>query len=203
MIQDFGRDLVVGAFRGYRWWRLLPGGHLQSPWYGRATWDADANEAICLVTNRPRRWLRRHPPLDHTSGIPVAGCDCGFYALHDVPREANRLEQQVFPWQTNPHMSGTGELVFGIAEAWGRVLIGTHGWRAQYTRAVAVYLPRAVTFHREGDRERRGIPEQERLAISLRYGIPVVEDLAQLREGWGPTSNPADDMSSRRPRGAA
>ena len=186
MIQDFGRDLVVGAFRGYRWWRVQPGGYLQSPWYGRATWDAASNEAICLVTNRPRRWLRRHPPLDHSPGLPIAACDCGFYALHDVPREANRLEQQVFPWQTNPHLSGTHELVFGIAEAWGRVLIGTHGWRAQFARPVALYVPRPSKFD-----------DGERIALGLRYSIPVVEDLPQLREGWGPVGNPAEGLTRR------
>ena len=179
MIQDFGRDLVVGGFRGYRWWRASAGGLLQSPWYGRGTWDPRRNEAICLVTSRPRRWLRRQPPADHTRGLPVAGCDCGFYGLHEPPSDASRLEQQVFPWQTNPHLSGVGELVFGVAEAWGRVLIGTHGWRAQYCRPIALYVPATAR-----------IPIREREALVARYDVPLPTDLAALRAGWGPREDP-------------
>lgn len=186
MIQDFGRELAVGGFRGYRWWRTALGGWLQSPWYGRGTWDPHRNEAVCLVTTRPRRWMRRQPPLDHARGLPVAGCDCGFYALHEPPGDASRLEQQVFPWQTNPHLSGVGELVFGVVEAWGRVLIGTHGWRAQFCRPIALYIPTTAR-----------LPIQEQEALMGRYAMPVTRELAALTGEFGPTENPAAEHLRR------
>jgi hypothetical protein len=175
VIQDFGRDIAVGAFRGYRWWRAARGGWLESPWYGRARWDATENRARCLVLQRPRRWVRRRQPVDHAEGPPILGCDCGFYALHEPPTEAPRETQQIFPWQTTPDLSGRGPLVFGVAEAWGRVLLGTHGWRAEFSRPIALFIPQDAM-----------LPFTDEHEIAVRYKIPILRNLGWLLAEWGP-----------------
>jgi hypothetical protein len=105
----------------------------------------------------------------------VLGCDCGFYALHGPPAEAPQETQQIFPWQTSPDLSGRGPLVFGVAEAWGRVLLGTHGWRAQLSRPLALYVPKDATLQSADER-----------AIATRYEIPILRDLEWLLAEWGP-----------------
>jgi hypothetical protein len=119
--------------------------------------------------------MRRRQAIDHTQGPPALGCDCGFYALHGPPQESPRETQQIFPWQTSPGLSGRGPLVFGVAEAWGRVLLGTHGWRAELSKPIALFLPEGAT-----------LPFTDERAIGDRYRIPVVHDLEVLYGEWGP-----------------
>jgi hypothetical protein len=113
--------------------------------------------------------------VDHAEGPPVLGCDCGFYALHEPPTQAPRETQQIFPWQTSPELSGRGPLVFGVGEAWGRVLLGTHGWRSEYCRAIALFVPKDAT-----------LPFTDEHAIAVRYQIPVIRDLDAMLAEWAP-----------------
>jgi hypothetical protein len=65
--------------------------------------------------------------------------------------------------------------VFGVAEAWGRVLLGTHGWRAEFSRPLALYVPQEAT-----------LPFTDEHAIAARYRIPILRNLVWLTSEWGP-----------------
>jgi SAM-dependent methyltransferase len=73
--------------------------------------------------------------------------------------------------------SGLGErVVFGVAEAWGRVLIGTEGWRSRYSRAIALYVPPTSDLW-----------DSDRLQLlSERYRIPIAGSLESLVAEWAP-----------------
>jgi len=141
--QDFSGLASVQVpypIRGYRWWATAKDGWLESPWYGRDRWDPDRNEARCLIIGHPSGWLRRRKVTPHPNGSPERGCDCGFYGLNEVPF-TNADMVNTFPWQTNPlERHNNPALVFGIAEAFGRIFLGEHGWRAQRVRPLAVFL---------------------------------------------------------------
>jgi hypothetical protein len=174
VIRDFGREPVVGGFRGFRWWRVGRGGWLESPFYGRTRWQPERNRAECFILRHGRMWFHSRLRAEHEAGPPVLGCDCGFYALHDLPSQTTREQQRLSPWEVDPRESGFGGLVLGIAEAWGKVLIGTDGWRAQFSKALALYVkPRAAAPINVG-------------AIERKYAIPVLPDLEALVAEWGP-----------------
>ena len=119
--------------------------------------------------------------------MPAPGCSCGFYALHRVPEQAGTDPDPERPWLLDPEgWSGLGErVVFGVAEAWGRVLIGTEGWRSRYSRASALYVPQASDLW-NSDRLR---------LVTERYGIPITASLESLAIEWAP--EPIDDGRRR------
>jgi hypothetical protein len=172
--KDFGPDLVVGGFRGYRWWRVGRAGWLESPFFGRNRWDPSSNRAECFILKHRRLWFYSRLRAEHQTGAPVATCDCGFYGLNDLPIEASRQQQYLCPWEVDPRDSGFGGLVLGVAEAWGRVLLGTEGWRSQFCKPLALFVrPKTPT---PIDTE----------SVQTRYGIPVLRDLDALVSEWGP-----------------
>lgn len=164
-------ELVVGSLRGYRWWRVGQGGWLVSPWRGRERWGPSLNRARCLFRRRLMRWetsRRIHP-----SGAPVAACDCGYYGLYDLPRIRDRMVG--LGWEIGVGSSGARHgLVFGVAQAHGRVVIGTQGWRAEYAR------PLVLLWGPEAE------PDARLTAILERYRIPVVRSMVTLVREWGP-----------------
>jgi len=171
---EFGRDLVVGSFRGYRWWRVGRAGWLESPFFGRNRWDPSSNRAECFILKHGRLWFYSRRRAEHQTGAPVLTCDCGFYGLNDLPVEASRERQRLSPWEVDPRDSGLGGMVLGVAEAWGRVLLGTEGWRSQFCRPLALFIrPRTSTPIDTG-------------SLQKRYGIPVLRDLDALVSEWGP-----------------
>jgi hypothetical protein len=139
---DFGNDvqIEVGRYRGFRWWSAAAEGVLESPWYSKHIWDPDSNQATCWAFRRGSIFSAyRVRESDHEGrGSPYRGCKCGFYGLHEVPVEGD--QKFAMPWERDPTIFDLGTLVFGVAEAWGRILLGRHGWRAQYARAVALFL---------------------------------------------------------------
>lgn len=159
----------VEGLRGYRWWRIGLGGWLLSPWREAKPWNADRNRARCLATRRLFGWNDAGP---HTNGIPDTRCQCGFYGLHEYPV---RHEGPVrFVWELDTDFSGSGGLVLGIAEASGRVLIGTQGWRAEYASASALFVSNWA------------FPNPEVEAVSLRYQVPIYRDFEAMSAEWGP-----------------
>jgi hypothetical protein len=144
--QDFSSTstLEFGAYRGYRWWHVIAGGLLQSPWYGSTVWHPERNEAACIGI-APEGWfarvvLRGAPPrTPHPKGAPERACRCGFYGLHRVPLTDSETTATL-PWAVSPERSGRGPTVFGITEAWGRIFVGEHGFRAQFARPLALFL---------------------------------------------------------------
>jgi hypothetical protein len=176
--EDFGPEPVVGPIRGYRWWLVDREGWLRSPWFGRTRWAPEGTVATCLATGRwfRHRWDRRHP-----KGAPSRDCDCGLYGLHGVPQP--EPGQALRPWrQSVSAIAGEGRCAFGVAEAWGRVLLGTEGWRAEHARPIALYINPMSSMARAPSLK----------AMSERYAVPVVRDLDALVGEWGPLAD--DDL---------
>jgi hypothetical protein len=122
-------ELVVGAWRGYRVWRIS-GDRLTGWWYTDYVWAPGAAEASCDA----RRWtLRgrraRHPGL----AAPQRGCACGLYALQEPWDFAGYLPTRHFG------VSDEANAVVGVVAGWGRAFRGKRGWRAQFARPVALY----------------------------------------------------------------
>ena len=166
------RELVVGSLRGFRWWRLDPNGCLSSPWRGRQRWLPGTNEASCLFRKRITRWRASKKP--HPYGAPARECECGFYGLHAVP--PTRTHPARFGWEIGVESSGDRRhgLIFGVAAADGRVLIGTDGWRAQVARPLALLWG-------------SGVELDDRSALNAHlYALPTYRELSALVQEWGP-----------------
>ena len=122
-------ELVVGAWRGYRVWRIS-GDRLTGWWYTDYVWAPGASEASCDA----RRWTlqgrrARHPGL----AAPQRGCACGLYALQEPWDFAGYLPTRHFG------VSDEANAVVGVVAGWGRAFRGKHGWRAQFAKPVALY----------------------------------------------------------------
>ena len=167
-----GAELVIGSLRGYRWWKLDPDGWLLSPWRGRQRWLPGTNHAACLFRRRITKWRASKKP--HPLGAPVRECDCGFYGLHRVP--PTRDHPARFGWEIGVESSGDRRhgLVFGVAAADGRVLVGTDGWRAQTARPLALLWGSGVDL------------DARAFMSSHRYTLPMYRNLSALIEEWGP-----------------
>jgi hypothetical protein len=149
-------DLLVGAWRGYRVWRIK-GDRLTGWWYTGYVWAPGVSEASCDA----RRWtLRgrraRHPGL----AAPRRDCGCGLYALAEPWDFAGYLPSRHFG------VSDETDVVIGVVAGWGRALRGAHGWRVQFARPVALY--RTPDLEERVDR------------IAARYGCRVVEGRSDL-----------------------
>jgi hypothetical protein len=120
---DTGRPLVAGTLRGYRtWWALqyaeLPLGALPltSVQVPRVIWTPTL-QARCLAAEFAVGVFER--PVEHQA--PAGDCRCGIYAWYR-PRDT-RMAQAT---------------VFGVIAASGVIVMGSHGFRAQQARVVAV-----------------------------------------------------------------
>ena len=122
-------QLVVGAWRGYRIWRMA-GDRLTGCWYTGYAWAPATSEARCDAkcwTLRGRR--ARHPGL----AAPQRGCQCGLYGLCEPWEISGSLPFGVYgvPDESN--------VVIGVVAGWGRAFRGQFGWRTQFARPVALY----------------------------------------------------------------
>jgi hypothetical protein len=169
----------VEGLRGFRWWRVGLGGWLLSPWREAKPWDTGPNRARCLATRRLFGWNDASP---HPRGIPDGRCQCGFYGLHSYP--VSHQGPVRFVWELDTDFSGSGGLVLGVAEASGRVLVGTQGWRAEFARACALYIS---TW---------SFPSPELDAVQMRYDMPVYRDFDALREEWGPDESVSELLAA-------
>lgn len=119
----------------------------------------------------------------HPTGPPATTCDCGYYGLHDLPRIRDRMVG--FSWEIGVESSGARHgLVFGVAQAHGRVLIGTQGWRGEYAR------PLALLWGPEAE------PDARLSALLERYQVPVVRSVDALIREWGPDDMERDLLAS-------
>jgi hypothetical protein len=159
----------VEGLRGYRWWRVGLGGWLLSPWRESKPWTRSPNRAICLASRRILGWSEAAP---HANGSPDASCQCGLYGLHEYPTRHRGPAR--FVWELEADFSGSGGLVLGVAEASGRALLGTEGWRAEFAAPRALYVSEWA------------FPNPDMEAVSLRYELPVYRDFDALHSEWGP-----------------
>jgi hypothetical protein len=90
---------------------------------------------------------------DHPA--PGEACFCGVWAL----RSPHGLELVDWPALEK------GWRVGGITKLWGRVVVGTKGWRAEWARPAALVVPG----------RRRSIPVDLARSVASRYGIHVLD----------------------------
>ena len=173
---------IVGSVRGYRWWRLSENEELLSPWRGPIRWDPGENEAACLARRGVFGWKMSRVP--HPRGCPAAGCECGFYALHSIPEINDRIDRAI--WEIDSSTSGGRHgLVLGIVAGYGRVLVGTAGWRARFSSILALFAGPTVTNH-------------TRLlgATAAAYGVPLYRCLDAMVGEWGPDGDLVADLTN-------
>ena len=124
MSKDFTgseHEVVPGALRGYRAWRYDQG-LLQACNFDGFPWLPGRNEAVCART--PMNRLCDNPDCPSCrrcpGPTPVAECSCGFYAKH------------------RPDNFDSRGYVIGVIKAYGKVILGTEGFRAQYAEIEAL-----------------------------------------------------------------
>lgn len=114
------------------------------------TWPHDRPfSAICL---RPVTWPQRPVRAFHHA-VPDESCQCGIYAFRRPAFESLN--------------GASGPKVRGIVFGWGRYVLGTLGWRAQFARLVALL---------EVDRSPAIVDD-----LAERYGVAVIPDLEHVR----------------------
>jgi hypothetical protein len=164
---------LVGSVRGFRWWRLGSGLDLLSPWRGPVRWSPGENEATCLGRRGMLGWKTSKAP--HPMGSPSAGCECGFYALHSLPELNEGPGRSI--WEIDADSSGGRHgLVLGVVEGYGRVLIGTAGWRSRFGRVLALFSASELDGHHRA-------PLAD---VAARYHVPLYRSLPAMASEWGP-----------------
>lgn len=164
---------LIGSVRGFRWWRVGSGADLVSPWRGPIRWSPGENEATCLGRRGMLGW--KASKAQHPMGCPATECECGFYALHSLPELNEDPGRSI--WEIDADTSGGRHgLVLGVAEGFGRVLIGTAGWRARFGRVLALF-----SASEPGRAQHPSLVE-----VADRYEVPLYRSLAAMAAEWGP-----------------
>jgi hypothetical protein len=89
-------------------------------------------------------------------------------------------------WQIDTATSGGRHgLVLGVVAGYGRVLIGTEGWRARFGRVLALFAGPTVTNH-----------TREMGVAAAAYGVPLYRDLDAIVSEWGPDRTVVDDLTA-------
>ena len=126
--EDFSRELVAGTLFGHRTFSITFGGSLSGVVF-RDRWFTGLNVARCQrlawVTD-----LARHE-------IPAIGCSCGFYAYFH-------------PCHNKYSTDGVYQ-VDAIIEAWGNIVAGELGFRAEKAVIKAFVGVGVVRGHRISD----------------------------------------------------
>jgi hypothetical protein len=173
--------MVPGRLRGYREWSIRERADgdlvLVSVTAGTVWPWTPVHEARChrqRMAANPRLSFapleREHDPDD----VPAKDCSCGIYARHD------------------PHHIVGREPVAGVIEAWGRIEIGRHGFRARYARLVAIavcplangYRPMAPWWIPATEKDDYTCNAARRL--SERYQVPAYLDLRRMIDAFPP-----------------
>jgi hypothetical protein len=122
--------------------------------------------------------------VPHPRGCPATACECGFYALHTLPQLNDGLDRSIWEIDTNTS-GGRHGLVLGVVAGYGRVLIGTAGWRSHFGRILALYAGPTVTNH-----------TRELGAAAAAYEVPVYRDLDAIVSEWGPDPAEVDSLTA-------
>lgn len=124
-----GPALVLGSVRGRRSFGATAMGHLTGVFHTQV-WEPGENRAQCrhdggVVEQRPdgRIVVRTSSVREIGTTHGLAGCTCGFYAYYRQD-----------PYTTPGRLSG-------IVEGYGRVVLGTAGFRSEKARILALLLP--------------------------------------------------------------
>jgi hypothetical protein len=89
-------------------------------------------------------------------------------------------------WDIDTATSGGGHgLVLGVAAGYGRVLVGTEGWRSRFGRILALFAGPTVTNH-----------TREMGVAAAAHGVPLYRDLDALVSEWGPDRAEVDSLTA-------
>lgn len=172
-------ELVPGALRGYRTWRV--GINDDSLWACNfeTAWTPGVQVAECMYLRGQAPDVYKRHPIGEAS--PLATCSCGFYAVHEPGNRDNR--------------GG----VLGSIKAYGKVVIGTIGFRAAKVEIEGLCLP-PMSRHERGS-PGCGVPHcvdcyptdypTEKSFNTLKvigrlYGVPVFRTPDELMEAFPP-----------------
>ncbi len=151
---DTRKATLYGAVPAEGTLGIAPAGVLTGIFMDEYLWGPGANTAICLVGGveaaARRRLIHRPPEMRH--------CVCGFWAYTNGQRV----------------VSVPDYAVLGMIEGWGRIVIGPHGFRAEYARILALCFPEQ---HPGGDSA----------AVTMDAAEPVIRDAtegAKARIAW-------------------
>jgi hypothetical protein len=140
-------------------------------------WEMRNDDGESWITrSRPEPLYENQDDPDHT---PAVCDDCG---LHGFLRGS-------LSYATQP------DRISGVVKAWGAMALGKRGFRAQYARIVALYLPDNHFDHGGGfkydvDLPNHRPPDQDVMVkVRERYGLPVYRSLAALTTAH-PTTPP-------------
>lgn len=83
------------------------------PLSGTHPWESGVNRAVCIYA------AARH-------AAPSESCGCGFWALSD-------------PYNFRQEVVGYNPDVMGVIKMWGKIVIGSQGYRSEYAKIIALY----------------------------------------------------------------
>ena len=158
--------LVPGRLRGYRLWGLQDKEPLLHSTNTTHCWQRGDNEAMCCYYNHP------------DAPAPISMCHCGFYAKHD-----HTYFDDIAGWIEDT------TYVAGVIEAWGKILLGDKGFRAQYARIVAI-----TPYTNLSLKNRHRIKN-----IASSYGVEYQERIEYLAERY-PKSDISDLLPNTEPK---
>jgi hypothetical protein len=156
------KDLVPGTLRGYRAWDMdaLPS-RLLSLSMPYAWVPRYSPPAVCYMRQSVESFLKEDMRLAPHSP-PALGCSCGYYATYNL--------KDLYTFQ-DWGVLASARYVIGTVKAYGSVMLGTIGFRAQYMEIEAL--------------ARSGPRVAEKAAA---YGVPVVPSFEALVSQYPPSS---------------
>lgn len=167
--EEFGGPaLVLGSVRGRRSFGTTTDGHLTGVFHTQV-WRPGENRAWCrhdggVVERRPdgRIVVSTASAREIGTAHGLGGCTCGFYAYY-----------QQDPYTTHRRLSG-------VVEGYGRVVLGTAGFRAEKARILALLLP--------GDRAAVDQVEVDVARVRARYpDVQFFDDVEEMLSACPPT----------------
>jgi len=126
MSEDYGpfeHQMVPGTLRGFRSWRVDPMGFQLQATNWPVVWHPGELVAECQTDRL--RLLAMASLISYDVQIdphvaPVKGCTCGIYATHE------------------PGSRDTTGIILGSIKAYGRIILGTEGFRAEKAQIEAL-----------------------------------------------------------------
>lgn len=205
-MSDFGGwGFAMGSVRGHRVWRVDALGRLTGVTY-KKVWTPGENESACLAgesqgyitgmvgsagriqayisaydpTFRSTYFTPPPPPLSRyevSSDLKVKhkpeSCQCGYYAYF--------AEQD-----TNPYDEEDQPIISGVIDAYGKVVLGGKGFRAEKAKITALCIPD----------DRPAVTQDYRRRVARNYpDVPMFSDVAEMLAAYPIEANPGLDLT--------
>ena len=149
------KELVPGSIRGYRFWRRTSASAVVS------SWDPEAKKLAYRKVNNATGVCSVSQAAPWDIGSPFSGAYCVYHAEHKAPEAS--CQCGIYAWYSPELIDGSylpagnqkdartpeevaakiyPSYVFGAIESWGRIILGTKGYRAEFSRIVGIVLPK-------------------------------------------------------------